>query len=109
MQANESRSEKVLQALVLLEEKIHNLECFCSVVDEAAGDKSPNWLCSVSSFARSIDEAMEQISVEVRSLLNSKGEGPRGGGGEATSGAGAKRKEGVQPPGDLASSVEVRQ
>ena len=27
------------------------------------------------------------------------GEGPRSGGGNATSGAGAKRKEGVQPPG----------
>ncbi|KOC30475.1 hypothetical protein GL58_21485 [Comamonas testosteroni] len=29
-----------------------------------------------------------------------KGEGPRSGGGDALSGAGAKRKEGVQPPGD---------
>lgn len=33
-------------------------------------------------------------------LLESQGEVPRSGGGEATSGAGAKRKEGVQPPDD---------
>ncbi len=35
------------------------------------------------------------------------GEGPQSGGGAATSGAGAKRKEGVQPPGDSASQKEV--
>ena len=33
------------------------------------------------------------------------GEGPRSGGGEAPSGAGAKRKEGVQPPGDATLAV----
>lgn len=33
------------------------------------------------------------------------GEGPRSGGGAATSGAGAQRKEGVQPPGDSASAM----
>lgn len=36
------------------------------------------------------------------------GEGPHGGGGAATSGAGAKRKEGVQPPGDTARAAEAR-
>ncbi|MFY3383674.1 hypothetical protein [Paracidovorax sp. MALMAid1276] len=36
------------------------------------------------------------------------GEGPRSGGGAATSGAGAQRKEGVQPPGDLAAVVGAR-
>lgn len=36
------------------------------------------------------------------------GEGPRSGGGAGTSGAGAKRKEGVQPPGDVATAVEVQ-
>ena len=36
------------------------------------------------------------------------GEGPRSGGGKATSGAGAQRKEGVQPPGDSAAVVEVQ-
>lgn len=33
------------------------------------------------------------------------GEVPRSGGGEATSGAGAKRKEGAQPPGDAAHAM----
>lgn len=36
------------------------------------------------------------------------GEGPRSGGGAATSGAGAQRKEGVQPPGDSASVMGAR-
>jgi len=37
------------------------------------------------------------------------GEGPRSGGGAATSGAGAQRKEGVQPPGELVALAEVQQ
>lgn len=36
------------------------------------------------------------------------GEGPRSGGGVANSGAGAKRKEGVQPPGELVALAEVQ-
>lgn len=108
MPANENQPEKVLQALVVLEEKIHSLDCFCRVVDEAAGDNSPNWLCSVWSFARSIDKAMGPISVNVRCLVNSTGEEPRSGGGKATSGAGAQRKEGVQPPDYSASAMEVQ-
>ena len=36
------------------------------------------------------------------------GEGPRSGGGKDTSGAGAQRKEGVQPPGYRAVDAEVR-
>lgn len=48
----------------------------------------------------------ELAKFKARQLINS-GEGPRSGGGEATSGAGAKRKEGVQPPGDSTSAMEV--
>lgn len=109
MSVNENQPEEVLQALVFLEEKIHGLDCFCRVVDEAAGDNSPHWLCSVWSLTRSIEKAMEPISVHVRGLVESRGEGPRSGGGAATSGAGAQRKEGVQPPGDLPAAVEVQQ
>lgn len=36
------------------------------------------------------------------------GEGPRSGGGEATSGAGAQRKEGGQPPVELLATTEVQ-
>lgn len=36
------------------------------------------------------------------------GEGPRSGGGTATSGAGAQRKEGVQPPVELVALGEVQ-
>ena len=36
------------------------------------------------------------------------GEGPRSGGGAATSGAGAQRKGGVQPPGDSTSVPGAR-
>lgn len=36
------------------------------------------------------------------------GQGPRSGGGAATSGAGAQRKEGVQPPGELVALAEVQ-
>lgn len=35
------------------------------------------------------------------------GEGPRSGGGEALSGAGAKRREGAPPPVDFESSREL--
>jgi len=37
------------------------------------------------------------------------GEEPRSGGGKATSGAGAERKEGEHPPLDLTGSMEVMQ
>ena len=46
-------------------------------------------------------------NVKVRHFLGDKGEGPRSGGGGATSGAGAQRKEGVQPPDDSTSAMEV--
>lgn len=108
MSVNENQPEEVLQALVFLEETVSSLDCFCRVVDEAAGDNSPNWLCSVWSLARSIEKAMDPISVHVRCLVDSTGEGPRSGGGAATSGAGAQRKEGVQPPGELVALAEVQ-
>lgn len=37
------------------------------------------------------------------------GEGPRSGGGAAASGAGAQRKEGVQPPGDSALTIGAKE
>ncbi|WP_156897961.1 hypothetical protein [Delftia sp. HK171] len=41
-----------------------------------------------------------------RSTLGTKGEGPQSGGDEGPSGAGAKRKEGVQPPEDCVQDEE---
>ena len=60
-------------------------------------------------WLRRIGQYASLACVVVRTHIDRHaGEGPHGGGGAATSGAGAKRKEGVQPPGDTARAAEAR-
>jgi len=77
-----------------------------------------SWAClaegCLQRFLRAFEEYQDLVSRHGRPASpwhfaagDVSGEGPRSGGGEATSGAGAERKEGVQPPGDSASEKEV--
>lgn len=60
--------------------------------DTQDGQAVERWLRNVGRVA-SLGELALRAAADWQA-----GEGPRSGGGEATSGAGAKRKEGVQPP-----------
>jgi len=66
-------------------------------------------------FLRAFEEYQDLVSRHGRaaspwhrSADDASGEGPRSGGGEATSGAGAQRKEGGHPPGELVALAEVQ-
>lgn len=75
-----------------------------AVADDAQDGRAvERWLRNVGLVA-SLGELAVRAAADWQT-----GEGPRSGGGAVTSGAGAQRKEGVQPPGDLASVVEVPQ
>jgi hypothetical protein len=68
--------------------------------------RGPKWM-PIAVRRLPLFACCEFMKAKVRQLLDDRGEGPRSGGGKATSGAGAQRKEGVQPPGDSAAVVEV--
>lgn len=74
-----------------------------AVADETQDARAvERWLCNVGLVA-----SMGELAVRAAADWQT-GEGPRSGGGKATSGAGAQRKEGVQPPGELVTPAEVQ-
>lgn len=70
--------------------------------DTEDGRVAARWLRNIGLFA-SLGELAARAGADWQA-----GEGPRSGGGAATSGAGAERKEGVQPPGELLDLAEVQ-
>lgn len=68
----------------------------------------PQWIPPrLRNLALSLLVVPTQRNIPVQ--LDNQGEVPRSGGGKATSGAGAKRKEGVQPPGKPVVAVKGNQ
>lgn len=95
-------------AVVALEDAVSQLELLCRVVGAASGDDPPDWLSLVWASVARVQVALDSVSVSVREPFVDKvlGEGPRSGEGEALSGAGAKRREGAQPPAELSGDQE---
>lgn len=104
---------QAVQAVSDLNRVVLEARLWMSAINQS--NDPPDWVYPVGLQIERIVEAVHKVEGLVNEVAQSVaplidkplGEGPRSGGGEATSGAGAQRKEGVQPPDDSTSVMEV--